>query len=256
MAEEQPLGGRLNDAVRSGDTVRRRAGPWTPAVHALLRFLEGEGFEAPRVIGMDERGREVLHFIDGEVHPGNPVPLPDAVFREDYMVAATQHLRRYHDIVARFVSPPEAKWRLISPGPHEIICHNDWSPWNALFRDGRYRLTLDWDLAGPGRRLWDIANAASCWVPLFAEATAVRDIDDPTRRLRILCDAYDLGDRTALIEAIRPRVIFIAKYMEEQASLGDPGFAALVESGTPRRMLKEDVAYLDEHRAVLERALA
>jgi len=42
MAEERSLGGNLNDAVRLGDTVRRRAGPWTPAVHELLRFLERE----------------------------------------------------------------------------------------------------------------------------------------------------------------------------------------------------------------------
>jgi hypothetical protein len=46
MAEELPLGGNLNDAVRVGNTVRRRAGPWTPAVHTLLRFLEAEGFPA------------------------------------------------------------------------------------------------------------------------------------------------------------------------------------------------------------------
>ena len=46
MAEERSLGGNLNDAVRIGDTVHRRAGPWTPSVHALLRFLEREGFDA------------------------------------------------------------------------------------------------------------------------------------------------------------------------------------------------------------------
>jgi hypothetical protein len=40
VARETSLGGNLNDAVRVGGTVRRRAGPWTPAVHALLRFLE------------------------------------------------------------------------------------------------------------------------------------------------------------------------------------------------------------------------
>jgi Ser/Thr protein kinase RdoA (MazF antagonist) len=255
VAEDQSLGGRLNDARRIGDTVRRRAGPWTPAVHALLRFLEGEGFEAPRVIGMDEKGREVLQFIEGEVHAGYPVPLPDAVFREDYMVAAARHLRRYHDIVARFAPPPEAKWRLVSPEPHEIICHNDWSPWNALFRDGRYLLTLDWDLAGPGQRLWDVANGACSWVPLFAGASAFRDIDERARRLRIFCDSYDLADRTGLIDAIHARTIFIARFMEEQASLGDPGFMTLVESGTPRRMLRDDTAYLNEHRPKLERAL-
>ena len=62
VPEERSLGGNLNDAVRVGDTVRRRAGPWTPAVHALLRYLESAGFEAPRVVGMDAQGREVLGF--------------------------------------------------------------------------------------------------------------------------------------------------------------------------------------------------
>ena len=256
MAEERSLGGNLNDAVRIGDTVHRRAGPWTPSVHALLRFLEREGFDAPRVIGTDAKGREILGFIEGEVYPGHPVPLPDAVFREDHMVGAARHLRRYHDLVAQFVPPAGAWWRLVSPEPHEIICHNDWSPWNALFRDGRYALTLDWDLAGPGPRLWDVANAAFCWVPLIAGATAVPDVDERARRLRTFCEAYHLTDRSCLIDAVRARAIFIAKFMEDQARLGDPGFTTLVDRGTPRRMVEEDVRYLDEHRAVFERALA
>ncbi|MEK6225776.1 MAG: phosphotransferase [Chloroflexota bacterium] len=254
MRDEVPLGGNLNDAVRVGDTVRRRGGPWTPAIHALLRFLEREGFAAPRVIGIDEIGREVLGFIEGGAEPGHPLPLPDAVFREDHMVDAARHLRRYHDVVERFTPPPDATWRLVSPTPHEIICHNDWSPWNALFRNGRYALTLDWDLAGPGPRLWDVANAAYCWVPLFAAASAARDIEERARRLRIFCVAYDLVDRSALIDAMRARVIYLRRFMQEEAKRGDPGFMRLVDRGTPGRMA-DDVDYLDEHRAVLERAL-
>jgi Ser/Thr protein kinase RdoA (MazF antagonist) len=254
MLDELPLGGNLNDAVRVGDTVRRRAGPWTPAVHSLLRFLEREGFEAPRVMGMDDKGREILRFIDGEAEPGNPGPLPDAIFREDHMVDAARHLRRYHDVIARFAPPPDAKWRLVSPKPHEIICHNDWSPWNALFRKGRYALTLDWDLAGPGPRLWDVANAAYCWVPLFAAASAARHIEERARRLRIFCEAYDLWDRSALFDAMRARVIYLRTFMQDEARRGDPGFMSLVDRGTPRRM-SEDIDYLDQHRAVLQRAL-
>lgn len=41
---EIPLrGGNMNSGVvRVGDTVRRRAGPWTPAVCALLQFPRPE----------------------------------------------------------------------------------------------------------------------------------------------------------------------------------------------------------------------
>jgi hypothetical protein len=59
---------------RRGDVVIRDAGPWTPAVHALLRHLEDAGFAAaPRLVGsgLDTDGREVLTFIDGEfTQPG------------------------------------------------------------------------------------------------------------------------------------------------------------------------------------------
>ena len=65
---QTPLsGGNMSSGVvRSGDTVRRPAGPWTPAVHALLAHLHDVGFRgAPRPLGIDERGREVLPFIPG-----------------------------------------------------------------------------------------------------------------------------------------------------------------------------------------------
>src|SRR5207249_366967 len=76
MSEGVALGGNLSDAVRVGDTVRRRAGPWTPAVHALLRHLEAVGFEgSPRVIGIDEHGREALAYIEGDGPTGWPDPM-------------------------------------------------------------------------------------------------------------------------------------------------------------------------------------
>jgi hypothetical protein len=52
VAEEQLDGGNIDGAVRVGDTVRRAAGPWTPAVHALLAHLVAKAFPgAPRPLG-------------------------------------------------------------------------------------------------------------------------------------------------------------------------------------------------------------
>jgi hypothetical protein len=33
------VGGNISNATRVGDTVRRMTGPWTPAVHSVLRHL-------------------------------------------------------------------------------------------------------------------------------------------------------------------------------------------------------------------------
>ena len=56
---EIPLhGGNVSTVSRLGDTVRRNSGPWTPAVHALLRHLEKVGFTgSPHALGMDDTKR-------------------------------------------------------------------------------------------------------------------------------------------------------------------------------------------------------
>jgi Ser/Thr protein kinase RdoA (MazF antagonist) len=252
---ETPLGGNLNDAVRIGDTVHRRAGPWTPATHALLRFLEQRGFPAPRVRGMDEKGREVLDFIPGEVHSGTFEALPDRVWADEHLIDAAKLLRKYHDVVEAFRPPADARWRLVAPTTFEVICHNDWSPWNALFRDGRFQLTLDWDLAGPGTRVWDIANAAYSWTPLAFDEGRSPKIEAQARRLRLFLDAYGLRDRSEVLPTLRSRLQHVARFIRAEAERGDAGMRRLVWWNVPAQMSEDDVRYLDENRAALESAL-
>jgi hypothetical protein len=75
QAEIPLAGGDVTEGVvRVGNTVRRPVGPHSPLVHALLAHLEYTGFTgAPRFLGIDGSGREVLSYIDGEV-AGQPRP--------------------------------------------------------------------------------------------------------------------------------------------------------------------------------------
>lgn len=133
---EVPLsGGNISQPARVGHTVRRRAGPWTPAVHLLLKYLEATGFEgAPQALGIDAQGREVVTFFDGDVFA---YPMPDFVWSEDTLTAVARLLREYHDIVRGFIPPPDALWRVMvgAPSSGPIICHNDIAPNNTVFRD-------------------------------------------------------------------------------------------------------------------------
>jgi len=253
VPEEVPLGGNLQDAVRIGDAVHRRAGPWTPSVHALLRYLEGAGFPAPRVVGMDGQGREVLRFIEGEAHSGTFTPLPDAMFVDQHVVAAAKLLRRYHDAASAFRPPPNAKWRIVAPTPYEVICHNDWTPWNALLKGGEVAVVLDWDLAGPGTRLWDVVNAATSWARLSA-ARQDLSIKEVARQVRLFIDSYGLKDRSEFLFTLRQRLEFIGEFVARQAEAGDPGMRRLVGMGVPRWHV-DDIALLDKNWATLQRAL-
>ena len=74
--EERLAGGRTSPGVvRIGSTVHRPVRRSTTSVHAVLRHLERAGFAgAPRVLGFDDAGREVLSYV-----PGTAVvePYPD-----------------------------------------------------------------------------------------------------------------------------------------------------------------------------------
>src|SRR6185503_216590 len=135
----------MTPVVRVGDTVRRAAGPWTPAVHALLRHVRASGFDlAPAPLGMDERGREILAFIPGR--PG-AYPLPDFMYGDATRTAVTRALRAFHDATAGFVAPPGAPWQFPAHAPIEVICHNDFAPYNLVFDGERLVGVIDFDLA-------------------------------------------------------------------------------------------------------------
>lgn len=182
-----------------GDTVRRGTGPWTPAVHALLRHLERVGFDgAPRVLGTDEWGREVLSYVPGVV-PDRPSP--EAVTGR-VLADVGRLLLRYHEAASGFELPAGISWHHPElPGARTVVCHNDVSPRNTVFREGRPVAFLDWDLASPAPPAWDIAQAAWQFVPLSGDAGCARNgrssPPDRARRLRVLCEGYGLprGER-------------------------------------------------------------
>ncbi len=226
-AEELPLtGGNVSaGVVRVGDTVRRPAGPWTPAVHALLDHLHQTGFRAaPRPLGIDERGREVLSFAPGEaVWPrrfGWMAP-------EARLVRVARLVRDLHDALAGFTPPPDARWQTLIPDASgdggEIIAHHDLAPWNLVADgpDGAWAF-IDWDCAAPGSRLWDLAYAAHGFLPLSANPTFQLPDAEATTRLRLFADAYGLGEpqRRRLVPLLTRRTRAMHDFLRDQAAAG------------------------------------
>jgi hypothetical protein len=117
---------------RRGATIRRSTGPWTPAVHGLLRHLEAAGFQgAPRVLGLDEQGREVLTYLEGEV---SDYPTAPELWSEEVMEEVAGLLRRLHDATVG-LDLPGSGWREGAAAPEggEVICHNDVAHYNTVF---------------------------------------------------------------------------------------------------------------------------
>jgi hypothetical protein len=165
----------------------------------------------PEPRGRDEEGREVLSWIDGEV-PG--YPMPDWVWSEAVLTRAARMLREYHDATAGF--PASGPWQLPAHEPAEVICHNDFAPYNLVFRDGRPAGAIDFDAASPGPRVWDLAYLAYRLVPLTApENPDVPLTPEATRaaRLAALCAAYGGPSPADVLATVPSR-------LDELAALG------------------------------------
>jgi hypothetical protein len=182
-------GAQTQRVVRVGGTVRRAPHARSDYVHAVLQHLEAVGFEgAPRVLGIDERGREVLTYVPGEVVVASPACLPDA-----RVVSAARLVRGFHDATAGSALT----------GGEEVVCHGDLGPHNIVFLGDEAVAIIDWDDdVAPGPRLVDLAHAVWCCADVCEETVAVAE---QARKARLMCDAYGWDDRAGVVEEIAAR---------------------------------------------------
>ncbi|MDP9431406.1 MAG: phosphotransferase [Actinomycetota bacterium] len=220
VEEPLPRGDVTEAVVRVGQTVHRPAQPQSAAVADYLRHLRAVGFDgAPRFLGRDRSGRDVLDYLEGDV-PGDP-PEPWAA-DEDLLASVGVLLLRLHEASAgyavdrAFAAPPGASWftrpfpadvptaQLPAEPAPELVSHNDVTPQNVVVRAGRAVGLVDFDMAGPTTHLIDVYNTAMHWVPLRDPVDVWptwTGLDQP-HRLRLLVDAYGLtaDQRSALID--------------------------------------------------------
>jgi len=242
---ETPLAGGdvnvgQNVVVRVGDTVRRPLSDRAAGVHALLRHFESVGFDgAPRFLGIDERGREVLSYVEGEPALA-PVPAGD-----DVVAGLGRLLRRMHDAQKGFVLPPGVDWPAgaVQAPADAVVCHNDQFWPNVVLRGGAPVALIDWDLAAPAPRVYDVASAANFWAPLRPDDQAAAwglPVARRGERLRLLCDEYGLAsrERAGLLDVVAH---INAIGYETHRRLGGverrPGWAEMWDKGSGEQIL-------------------
>ena len=229
-------GGRLTrGVVRVGETVRRPAKASSPFVAELLGHLQIRDCSwAPRYLGQDASGRDVLSYMAGSV------PAKWRTFGDDQLRAAAVILRALHDAT----SGSE-----LSPGG--VVCHHDPGPNNFVFQAELPVALIDFDTAAPGLPLEDLGYMAWAWClsssPLRGHITA------QARQVRTLADAYgaSAAERALLPEAIIERIARNEQFWCDQIHRSS-------DIPTAREKLPEFVAwskrekqYVEAHRVEL-----
>jgi hypothetical protein len=215
-------GGYINPLVRIGDTVRRPRSEHSVFVEALLRHFEARGFDgAPRFLGIDEQGRQMLSYIEG--HVAWDSVQPPGVWTDESLIETAKLTLRVHDLTAG----------TLLAGDGEVVCHNDLSPRNTVYRDSGegYRPVafIDWEGAAPGDRAKDLAYLF--W-QFLCPCPKHSNIETQACRMSVMLNTYGYeGERTLLIGRMVALMRGCVAGIEEKAQAGDPAYVRLVRLG-------------------------
>lgn len=215
---------------RVGATVHCAPGTKPDFVRDLLRYLEDQAFDgAPRLLGVDEHGRDIVTFSEGFVAPDLDVRR----WRFEQIEAAFKLLRAFHDVTAGS----------LLAGSAEVVCHNDFTPQNVVFRDGRPAVLIDWEFAAPGSRRRDLAHGLWQWLNIGPDGPPV---EVQGERIKRVLDVYGFPQAEGMIEEIRARE---AEWL--QLAIRGAGATEATINRTPEHWastaawVKQELAWLD-----------
>ena len=252
---EEPLeGGNTNTVVRCGDTVRRNLTPHSQTIHRYLTLLRVKRVPAPEFLGIDPQSREILSYVEGETeYPG------DLWLNDDALIKSCQILRHLHDASVDFVPSTATSWAYHYPDQtqHEVICHNDFAPYNMVFRDGLPIAILDFDLCGPGPRIRDLAYLAFWMVPL---SFTFDDLAPHTEsqlakgcpRLKLLCETYGGEQPDEVIHMISEVLEHMSSETSAIQMLGSDAAERLRLGGHFNHWAREAEAFDAQRKEVVE----
>jgi len=234
---ERLSGGKDEGAVLVDGTVRRPVRAWSQTVHDLLGHLWSRGFSgAPRFVGVDDRGREVLTYLEGET-VGHWEPWPAWTHSDEALEDVGRWLRDYHQAVADYVPPSNALWREGGCWQRGLIVgHGDPAPYNAVWNDEGLVGLIDWDNAGPVRVEDDLAWVAFSWTPLHAPEVVAREgftaFSRRRERLERLLNAYGWeGTPEEVLRRIDARLQHQVETMRATARAGDAAYQRMLDQG-------------------------
>lgn len=232
--------GQNREIIKIGNTVHRPTHWWTPAVHDLLSYLESVDFPySPRVIGFDDKGREILSYIEGESGKYGW----EKIVSDEGLKKYAKFLLSYHQAIKDYKPPENAEWAYANgaPGSGQIICHGDFGPWNIVWKGDEPIGIVDWDFVLPAKPEFDVLYALEYSAPFCSDEDAsklraFKAAPDRKHRIGVFLSEYgiDISDVAKKVASQQREVgIFVKKLadrgLQPQADWIKNGILADVE---------------------------
>jgi thiamine kinase-like enzyme len=249
-SERELTGGNVSTVTTNGSIVYKDRKPQSITIQRLLQHLQCKGINfCPKPLGFDDKGREMLSFM-----PGNTIDdYPNVRLIADKIETVKQAafmLRKFHNATIDFPKQPDDIWWFRYNGnlPAEVICHNDFAPYNITFENNLPVGLIDFDTACPAPRIWDIAHAVYRFVPLsesvydyvlgkYRDYEKSKDCEERKILLRVFLNSY--GFSGALEEYIIQRLSALINLFDEECAKGNQAFIKMKQEGHQEFYIKE-----------------
>ena len=194
----------------------------------MLSHLHKKGITwIPEYLGTDDEGNEKFSYITGKV----PHDMPEWIWNESILVDIAQKMRAMHDATLDF-NTESCVWELPPSDPVEVICHNDFAPYNCVFANKQFVGLIDFDVCSPGSRVWDMAYAIYRFAPFMpphkkvpTDETCPFTEDVMVSRINLFTSAYaGNADRyrysiTDVCRILQKRLSTLSEWTENYANL-------------------------------------
>lgn len=216
-------GGNMNSPILNNNLIYKEATIATNTIHNLLCYVRSQGIDwVSESFGLNSDGKHVLSFIEGIV----PHEVLDWIWDEDILKDVALKLRQWHDATVNFKYKP-ARWLLNNDEINEVICHNDFAPYNCVFKHNRFIGLIDFDVCSPGSRIWDISYTGYRFIPFFPDKKKeiYYEVSPFSKelmmsRLKIFLNEYSCGekgflyDEKRVISKLEKRLKMLANWSE------------------------------------------
>lgn len=231
---------------------------WTEQLHHFLNFIINRGANfVPTPVGFDENN-EILSYIDGETCDYH---LSNNIKSEQALISSAKLLRKYHDISEQYVATVKSSlttWMFPAKNPIEVICHNDFAPYNILFKGKQAVAIIDFEAAIPGPRLWDIAYAIYRFAPLTNpnNKEGFGNLSEQIKRANIFCNSYNLDyqSRINLVDTIINRLEALMGFLQSAAESGNKKYQNNLSDGH-LQLYSKDLKYILDNKLIIQDGL-
>ena len=153
----------------------------------------------------------------------------------------------------------KTKWNnpYVDSRQYEVICHNDAALYNVVFRNELPVALIDFDMASPGPRIWDIAYTLYTSVPLSSFAPEYNSgsivcyvpklhASNRSHRISLFFDSYGIATPNDIKEWVVKRIRALCDTLKVGSAQGNTAYQKMIDEGHLAHY-ESEIVFLQEH---------